>query len=123
MAVLGFHFSGVYKKPLFNGTKKATIMNGENCFRLGQEILVYVSDKSNLFEGRIEERIGKAIIEKVEIKKVRDLSDLEAKLCGSKKLQELKDTLKKWYDSDENSTVTYIKFSLKLEGQTGSKPH
>ena len=30
MAILGFHFSGVYKEVLFNGTKTATIMEGEH---------------------------------------------------------------------------------------------
>ena len=115
MAILGFHFSGVYKEVLLNSTKTATIMDGENYFRVGQEVLVYLSDSLNLFEGKIEKRIGKAIIEKVEIKRVKDLTDLEAKQCGSKSLVELKNALKKWYNSDVNSITSFIKFNLKLE--------
>ncbi len=115
MAILGFHFSGVYKEVLLNGTKTATILEGEHYFRIGQEVLVYLSDKLNLFDGNIERRIGKAVIEKVEIKRVKDLTELEAKLCGSKNLEELKNALKKWYNSDENSIITYVKFNLTLE--------
>jgi len=115
MAILGFHFSAVYKEVLFNGTKTATIMEGEHYFRVGQEVLVYLSDKPNLFDGNIGRRIGKAMIEKVEIKRVKDLTELEAKLCGSKNLEELKNALKKWYNSDENSIITYVKFNLSLE--------
>jgi hypothetical protein len=115
MAILGFHFSGIYKEVLLNGKKTATIMDGENYFKIGQEVPVYLSDKPNLFDGTVEKRIGKAIIEKVEIKRVKDLTDSEAKLCGSENLDELKKALKKWYNSDENSVITYIKFNLVLD--------
>ena len=115
MAILGFHFSGIYKESLLNGKKTATIMEGENYFRIGQEVLVYLSDKPNLFDGEVERRIGKAIIKKVAIKRVKDLTDLEAKLCGSENLEELKKTLKKWYNSHENSVITYIEFKLILQ--------
>ena len=77
MAILGCHFSGVYKEVLFNGSKTATIMEGENYFKIGQEVLVYLSDKPSLFDGKTEERIGKAVIEKFEIKKVKDLSGIK----------------------------------------------
>jgi len=90
-------------------------MCGENYFRVAQEILVYLSNKPNLFKGKIEERIGRAIIERVEIKKVRDLTVEEARLSGSKNLKKLKSELKKWYNSDENSVVTFVKFNLQLE--------
>ncbi|MCD6115168.1 ASCH domain-containing protein [bacterium] len=115
MAILGFHFSSVYKEVLYDGTKTATIMEGEHYFKIGQEVLVYLSDKPNLFDGDIEKRIGKAQIEKVEIKRVKDLTEPEAKLCGSKSLEELKNTLKKWYNADENSVITYVKFNLIME--------
>lgn len=90
-------------------------MDGKNYFKTGQEVLVYLSDKPNLFDGKIEKRIGKAIIERVEIKKVKDLTENEAKLCGAKNLGELKTSLKKWYQSRENSIITLIKFDLRLE--------
>lgn len=90
-------------------------MEGENYFDVGQEVLVYLSDKPNLFEGKVEKRIGKAVIQKVEIKEVKDLTESEAKFCGSGSLSELKSDLEKWYDSDEDSTITYVKFDLQLE--------
>jgi hypothetical protein len=115
MAILGFHFSGVFKERLLKGIKTATIMNGENYFKVGQEVLVYVSEKPNLFEGKLEKRIGRAIIEKVEIKRVKDLTIEEAKLCGLKDLEELRNDLRKWYNAKDNSVITFIKFSLQLE--------
>lgn len=115
MAILGFHFSGVYKEALFNGTKTATIMENENFFKIGQEVLIYLSEKPNLFDGNIEKRIGKAIIEKIEIKKVKDITETEAATCGHKNLQELKISLEKWYGATENLIITYIKFGLNLE--------
>jgi hypothetical protein len=115
MAILGFHFSGVFKEALFNKTKTATIMMGENYFKVGQEVLIYLSDKPNLFEGKIEKRIGKAIIQKVEIKRVRDLTINEAKLCGLKNLEELRNDLKKWYNANDDSVITFIKFDLQFD--------
>ena len=115
MAILGFHFSGIYKKSSFNGTKTATIMSGEHHLKKGQEVLVYLSNKPNLLDGKVERRIGKATIEKVEVKRVKDLTESEAKLCGSENLEKLKKALKKWYNSDEDSVITFIKFSLSLE--------
>jgi len=114
MAILGFHFSGVYKKALYDGTKTATIMDGENFYHIGQEVLVYLSEKPNLFDGKVETRIGKAIIEKIEIKKVEQLNEGEAINCGSENLEELKQALQKWYGATEESIITYIKFKLTL---------
>ena len=115
MAVLGFHFSGVYKKSLLDKKKTATVMAGENYFKIGQEVLVYLSDEPNLFDGKVEKRIGKAIIERVVVKKVKELTESEAKLCDSENLEELKKALKKWYNSNENSVITYLKFKLIIQ--------
>ncbi len=57
--------------------------------------MAILSDKPNLFLGRLEKRIGKAIIERIKIRRVKHLSEEEAKQCGSKNLRELKSTLKK----------------------------
>lgn len=115
MAILGFHFSSIFRNGLLNGSKNATIMDGENYFREGQEVLVYLSDKPNLFDGRIEKRIGRAKITKFKIKHVNDLTIKEAKQCGYKNLQELKSGLEKWYNCDKNSIITFIKFNLLLD--------
>ena len=113
MAILGFHFSGVYRGALYSGRKTATIMEGENFFRVNQRVQVYLSDEPNLFDGRIETRIGEAIIEQVAVKKVGDLTCLEASLCGEENLKGLKESLKKWYGADDNSVITYVRFDLK----------
>ncbi len=83
MAILGFHFSGVYKEKLLNKKKSATVMVDEHFFNIGEEVQVYLSEKSNLFDGTDEKRIGKALIKEVSIKKVRELTEEEAVLCGS----------------------------------------
>jgi hypothetical protein len=115
MAILGFHFSGVYKNVLLSGKKTATIMDNKHHFRPGQEVLIYLSSKPNLFDGKIEKRIGKAVIKKSVIKRVKELTGEEAKQCGSKSLKDLKASLQKWYQTSENSTITFVKFNLLLE--------
>ncbi len=114
MAILGFHFSGVYNEVLINGNKTATIMTGENYFRIGQDVLVYLSEKPGLFEGEIEKRIDKAVIKEIKIKRIKDLEEYEAKFCGSRNLEDIKSALKNWYNSEDNSIITYIKFDLEL---------
>jgi hypothetical protein len=114
MAILGFHFSGVYKKSLLSGKKTATIMNGRHYFKKGEFVQVYLSNKPNLFEGRIEKRIGEAKIERVITCKVKDLTSPQALACGHKSLSDLKKALKKWYNANDNSLVTFVKFKLKL---------
>ncbi len=114
MAILGFHFSGVYKEKLLDGTKKATIMSGEHFFNIGEEAQLYLSEKANLFEGVDEKRIGKAYIEEVIIKKVSELEEREATLCGDKSLKSLKGALKKWYGCTNSSVVTFIRFKSEI---------
>jgi len=114
MAILGFHFSKVYKEHLIRGIKTATVMPGQHQFNVGEEVQIYVSDKDNLLEGRDEKRIGKAIIEKVDIKRARELTNEEAKNCGSKDLDDLKLDLMQWYGTDDTSVITYIKFKTTI---------
>lgn len=114
MAILGFHFSDPYCEPIYNGDKTATVMVDENYFRIGQEVQVYLSQKDNLLEGREEERIGTATIKKVEVKKVKELTDEEAKKCSADNKEDLKEDLGKWYGADEETTITYIEFDLEL---------
>lgn len=114
MAILGFHFSGIYKDVLFSGKKSATIMSGENYFSIGEEVQVYLSEKENLFEGNEEKRIGKATIKEVKIKKAGHLTENEAKLCGSKDLNTLSSALKKWYNCKNDSVITFVRFELEI---------
>ncbi len=114
MAILGFHFSGIFKEKLLNNTKTATIVNGECPLKPGTEVLIYLSDKPNLFDDMIEKRIGKAIIKEVKVKQVKELTNKEATLCGAKDLDEEKQALKKFYNADEDSIVTFVRFKLTL---------
>lgn len=114
MAILGFHFSGVYKDALLNGKKTATVMDGSRSFDRGQEVLVYLSEEPNLFDGDVERRIGEAVIQKVEVKKIEELTEDEARKCGHESLKNLKRALKKWYGADDDSVITYIEFGLEL---------
>ena len=75
-------------------------------------MLVYLSDKPNLFEGKADERIGRATIKRVDVKKVKELTEEEARQTGISSLKELKQVLKKWYDADDDSAVTYVGFGL-----------
>lgn len=115
MAVLGFHFSGVYKESLYSGKKTATIMDGEHYFRPGEEVLIYLSGKPNLFDGKTEKRIGSATIKRTEIMKVKELTQKYAKLCGSNSVEELANSLRKWYNSTPDSTISIIEFDLRLD--------
>lgn len=115
MAILGFHFSGVYKEKLYNCVKTATIMDGEHQFKPGEQVLIYLSDKPNLFDGKIEQRIGSATIKENRVMRVKELTENHAMLCGSKSLEELIDSLCKWYNTDKDSMITFIRFDLKLD--------
>ncbi len=89
-------------------------MSGEWNFKPGQEVFVYLSDKPNLFDDVIEKRIGKATITDVHIKQVKDLTKEEAKTCGAEDLSKEKELMCKFYNTDDNSTITYVKFNLEL---------
>ena len=114
MAILGFHFSRVYKKKLLSKKKTATIMVDEHFFNIGEEVQIYLSEKANLFDDTNEKRIGKAKIENVSIKKVSEITKEEAILCGSSNLNELKQELVKWYNCNDDSIITFIRFNLSL---------
>ena len=89
-------------------------MDGRHYFKKGEVVQVYLSNKPNLFEGRLEKRIGEAKIEKVITCKVKDLTEQQAKACGHSSLIDLKNALKKWYNANNRSLVTLIKFKLEL---------
>lgn len=75
---------------------------------------VYLSEKPNLLDGFEEKRIGKAVIKEVSVKRVKELTEREAKLCTHKGLEDLKNALKKWYTAEEDSIVTFVRFELEI---------
>lgn len=111
MAILGFHFSAPYKKPLLDRIKIATVAEGEEVYNIGTNVELYISDKPNLFEGRNETRFGHGTISECSVMKVSDLTDKHAVSCGHRDLDDLVGALKKWYNADENSSITYIVFN------------
>ena len=110
MAILGFHFSAPYKKPLLDGVKIATVAEGEEFYKIGTKVELYISDKDNLFEGQDEKRFGHGVISKRSVMKVSALTNKHAVNCGHKDLADLVEALKKWYGADKDSLVTYIVF-------------
>lgn len=77
--------------------------------------MVYLSEKENLLGEKTTKRIGKEVIRKNEVKKVKELSEQEAQKNRYYSLEELKKALQKWHHTGEESTITFIEFELKLE--------
>ena len=112
MALLGFHFSQKYCQPLLQGVKHATVLHNQHYFYPQQKILVYCSKEENLLNGQEEKRIGWAIVQEVKITTVNQLTESDAISCGEKNLNSLKQSLQQWYQTQDNSIVTLVKFQF-----------
>lgn len=116
MAIIGFNFSNLYKDSLLNGKKNATIVTGDKNFGVGEEVLVLLPETENMFEkGTVFKKIGTATIIFESTKRVNAVSDQEALNCGYNDRHQLKESLKKWYNTNDESVVTYIEFDLQLD--------
>ena len=115
MAIVAFHFSGVYKDKLLSGKKTASVMPGLHMYEVGGQVLVYLSDTPNLFDkGAKETRIGEATIVTCRQCKLKDITKEEAMNCGYLSSEELIREMKIWYPLMKNvDNVTYVRFSLK----------
>jgi len=115
MAIVAFHFSGVYKDKLLSGKKTASVMPGTQMYEVGSQVLVYLSDTPNLFDkGAKETRIGEATITTCRQCKLKDLTKEEAMNCGYETAEQLRKEMKQWFPhlSDKNP-VTYVQFELR----------
>ena len=101
---LGRHLmlKGKYIEQILNGTKRATIRPGRVAIK-SKEFYIHAG-------GRI---VAKAVVEKIFYKRVKELTDGDAKLDGFNTREELLRELKKYYPFlKENDYVTIIKFRI-----------
>ena len=115
MYVLNF-YSPVFVDQLKRGRKTATIRLGDKSgkYRKGHVVMITVG-----FQHRPREKIFDAVIDEVEVKRVRDLSprDIEHDNPEFRRLEETVHFLEQIYGRpiSEDDTVTVVNFSAILE--------
>ncbi|HMJ02761.1 MAG TPA: ASCH domain-containing protein [Conexibacter sp.] len=115
MRVLNF-YSAVFADQLRNGRKTATIRLGDKShkYRKNDCVLVTIG-----YQYSPREKIFDAVIDSVEVKRVRDLSprDVEHDNPESRRVEELMSFLQQIYDRpvDLDDVVTVVRFSQILE--------
>ena len=111
MFVLNF-YSAIFIDQLKRGRKTATIRLGDksNKYRKGQVVLVTVG-----FQHSPRERIFEAVIDQVEVKRIKDLSprDIEHDNPEFRRVEEMVHFLEQIYGRtvDLDDTVTVVRFS------------
>lgn len=115
MAIIGLHFSGIYKDKLLSGKKSASVMPEPNMYAPGSFAFVYVCDGNVMEKDAEEKRIGTATIETSRVCLLGDITLKEAVNCGYETADKLREEMRQWYPQlDDKSPVTYVKFELKL---------
>ncbi len=115
MRVLNF-YSAVFADQLRNGRKTATIRLGDKShkYRKNDCVLVTIG-----YQYSPREKIFDAVIDSVEVKRMRDLSprDVEHDNPESRRVEELMSFLQQIYDRpvDLDDVVTVVRFSQILE--------
>ncbi|ADB54211.1 ASCH domain-containing protein [Conexibacter woesei] len=115
MRVLNF-YSAVFADQLRNGRKTATIRLGDKShkYRKNECVLVTIG-----YQYSPRERIFNAVIDSVEVKRVRDLSprDIEHDNPEFRRTEEMLHFLEQIYDRkvDLEDTVTVVRFSQIIE--------
>ena len=115
MLVLNF-YSPLFIDQLRKGRKTATIRLGDKShkYRKGEVVLVTVG-----YQHSPRERIFQAVVDSVEVKRVRDLSprDIEHDNPEFRRVEELMSFLQQIYDRpvDLDDVVTVVRFSQIVE--------
>ena len=115
MFVLNF-YSPVFVDQLKRGRKTATIRLGDKSkkYRVGEVVMITVG-----FQHSPREKIFEAVIDAVEVKRVRDLSprDIEHDNPEFRRLEETVHFLEQIYGRqvEQDDTVTVVRFSAILE--------
>ncbi len=92
-------FDGRYARAIVSGRKRATVRLGRKPnLKPGDEILIHSG-------GRV---IARAVVERVESKRVDELSDEDALLDGFSNRKELIDALKRHYRDVDNDSQAHI---------------
>ena len=111
MQVLNF-YSQIFADQLKKGRKTATIRLGDKSYkyRRNQVVLITIG-----YQHSPREKIFEAVIDQVEVKKVRDLSprDIEHDNPEFRRVDEMTHFLEQIYGRkvDEDDTVTVVRFS------------
>ena len=117
MAIVGFHFSGVYREKLLNGKKNASVMPGEQQYAVGSPVFIYLAEGNCVEPDAVEKKIGAATIVKSKQTTLGELTLEQAVNCGYENAEALRNEMKQWFpDMTEQSRVTYVQFDLKLYG-------
>ncbi len=114
---LGRHLmvKGEYVEPLLSGRKRATIRAGVVKPRYS-EVIIHGGGRP----------VAKAVIEGVEVKKLRELSDSDARLDGFSSREELVDALKRTYPGlgdDDPVTILKLRVVKRLDEDAGEDPY
>ena len=115
MQVLNF-YSTIFADQLKRGRKTATIRLGDksNKYRKNQAVLVTIG-----YQHSPRERIFEAVIDQVEVKRIKDLSprDIEHDNPEFRRTEELVRFLEQIYDREVSleDTVTVVRFSQIVE--------
>ena len=121
MQALNF-YSQIFADQMKRGRKTATIRLGDkrHKYRKGEVVLVTVG-----FQHSPRERIFEAVIDGVEVKKVRDLSprDIEHDNPEFRRVDETVGFLRQIYgrEIDMDETVTVVRFSQVIETPHGAQ--
>ncbi|MGB2711827.1 MAG: ASCH domain-containing protein [Conexibacter sp.] len=115
MRVLNF-YSAVFADQLRRGRKSATIRLGDKSHKYHKNECVLVTIG---YQHSPRERIFQAVIDSVEVKRVRDLSprDIEHDNPEFRRVEDLMGFLQQIYDRDVDldDTVTVVRFSQIIE--------
>ncbi len=102
-------FDGRYADAILKGRKRATVRLGRRPnLKEGDEVLIHAGGYA----------IGKAVIERVESKRVKELTDEDAFLDGFSSRDELINALKehyKWVDDDSRAHVIVFRLVEKFD--------
>lgn len=114
MPLICLHYSRLYEDKLRKKEMNGGVLKGEWKVPLGIEVFIYVSEADSVEEGKIDYKIGIAKIFSCEVKKVKELSEIEAKMECCRNRQELIDTIKYWHKVEDEDFVTFLRFELKV---------
>lgn len=114
MPLVCLHYSRLFRKKLERKEMRGGILKGKWKIPLGTEAFVYVSEADSVEEGMTDHKIGIAKILSCQEKKVKELTEAEAKAEGYPTRKELLEAVKFWHKLGDEDFITFIEFDLEL---------
>ncbi len=97
------NFDKEYVEPILSGKKKTTIRKGIKSYPVGRVVYLLADNKP----------FAKAVVKKVVVKRVYELTEDDAKIDGFDSVNNLLEALKKIYGSiNENEFVSIVYFEI-----------